>query len=79
MPFLSFEDHAILTLFETNIKKFIAEYVTGRSYVFIDEFQYAREGGKLLKYLYDLHHTKVIISGSSAIDLTVKAVRYYEK
>lgn len=74
--FLSFEDQQILSLFEKNIKDFAETYVEGKKYVFIDEFQYAKNGGKLLKYLYDLHHTKIIISGSSATDLTIKAIGY---
>ncbi|OGF22259.1 hypothetical protein A2Y83_04250, partial [Candidatus Falkowbacteria bacterium RBG_13_39_14] len=74
--FLSFEDQQILSLFEKNIKGFAETYVEGKRHVFIDEFQYAKNGGKLLKYLYDLHHTKIIISGSSATDLTIKAIRY---
>jgi len=74
--FLTFEDHEVLNLFEKNIKEFVNEYVTGKDYVFIDEFQYAKNGGRLLKFIYDTHHTKIIISGSSALDLTVKAAKY---
>jgi uncharacterized protein len=74
--FLTFEDQGVLSLFENNIKQFVATYVIGKDFVFIDEFQYAKNGGKLLKYIYDTHHTKIIISGSSAIDLTVKAIKY---
>ncbi|MEK7065249.1 MAG: ATP-binding protein [Patescibacteria group bacterium] len=74
--FLTFEDQDVLNLFEKNIKEFINLYIIGRDYVFIDEFQYAKNGGKLLKFIYDTHHTKIIISGSSALDLTVKAAKY---
>ncbi|MEK9183073.1 MAG: ATP-binding protein [Patescibacteria group bacterium] len=74
--FLTFEDQDTLNLFENSIKKFISVYVAGNDYVFIDEFQYAKNGGKLLKYIYDIHHTKIIISGSSALDLTVKAAKH---
>lgn len=74
--FLSFEDQQILSLFENNIENFAETYIEGKKYVFIDEFQYAKNGGKLLKYLYDLHHTKIIISGSSATDLTIKTIKY---
>ena len=74
--FLTFEDQGVLNLFENNIKEFIGVYAAGRDYVFIDEFQYAKNGGKLLKFIYDTHHTKIIISGSSALDLTVKAAKY---
>ncbi|MBU2081095.1 AAA family ATPase, partial [Patescibacteria group bacterium] len=74
--FLTFEDQQTLSLFEKNIKEFIQTYVVGKKYVFIDEFQYAQHGGKLLKYIYDTNHTKIIISGSSAIDLTIKAIKF---
>jgi len=74
--FLTFEDQDVLSLFDRDIKKFINTYVLGRDYLFIDEFQYSKSGGKLLKYIYDQHHVKIIISGSSAIDLTVKAVKF---
>ena len=74
--FLTFEDQGALSLFENNIKQFINTYVKGRDFVFIDEFQYAKTGGKLLKYIYDTERVKMIISGSSAIDLTVKAIKY---
>lgn len=74
--FLSFEDQQVLSLFEHNIKQFAETYVAGNKYVFIDEFQYAKHGGKLLKYLYDEDRIKIIISGSSAVDLTVRAVKF---
>ena len=74
--FLSFDDQDVLALFEHNIKQFAATYLTGHKYVFIDEFQYAKQGGKLLKYLHDNYQTKIIISGSSAVDLTVRAVKF---
>lgn len=74
--FLSFEDQSALELFEKNIKQFAQNYIVGKRYVFIDEFQYAKRGGKHLKYLYDAYSTKIIISGSSAVDLTVKAIKF---
>ena len=73
---VSFDDQAILTLFEKSPDDFIAAYVQGTSYLFIDEFQYAKSGGKILKYIADTQKIKIIISGSSAIDLTVQAVKY---
>ncbi len=75
--FLSFEDRQVLSLFENNIKQFAETYLVGNKFVFIDEFQYAKEGGKLLKYLYDAYpDVKMIISGSSVIDMTIKAIKY---
>ena len=69
--FITFEDRDILELFIQDIKSFIDLYVTGNSYLFIDEFQYAKQGGKQLKYIYDTCDAKIIISGSSAPDLSV--------
>lgn len=74
--FLSFEDRKILDMFERQTDEFIKQYVRRCRYLFIDEFQYAKNGGKILKYIFDLHHVKIFISGSSAIDLTVKAVKF---
>lgn len=74
--YLSFEDRELLALFDRDIKLFAKEYAKYK-YIFIDEFQYSQNGGKNLKYLYDLHpNFKFIISGSSAIDLTVKALKH---
>ncbi|MBI2644844.1 ATP-binding protein [Candidatus Uhrbacteria bacterium] len=72
---ISFEDRDTLSLFERDIKNFASIY--GKSkYLFIDEFQYASEGGKKLKYIYDQYQFKIIVTGSSSIDLTVQAVKY---
>ena len=72
--FMSFDDHEILRLFEENIKEF-AKLYEGKI-LFIDEFQYSKNGGKKLKYLYDLHNFKIIISGSSAPELTIQSLNY---
>ena len=74
--FISFDDIKALQMFEQDIETFIATYVKGKSHLFIDEFQYAKEGGKKLKYIYDSNEIKMFISGSSAIDLTIHAVKY---
>lgn len=74
--FVSFEDQKILNMFEKNIDDFIEIYVKNKKYLFIDEFQYSKNGGKKLKYIYDLHKIKIFISGSSAIDLTINALKF---
>jgi len=74
--YLSFEDRQALNLFNENIKDFHLLYLKGAKYLFIDEFQYAREGGKNLKYLYDTYKIKILISGSSSFDLTHQAIKY---
>ena len=73
---VSFDDQNILGLFEKSPDDFITAYVKGRKYLFIDEFQYAKHGGKILKYIFDTQKTKIIISGSSVADLTIHAIKY---
>jgi len=73
---VSFEDRNILKIFEKETDDFINIYIKGNKYLFIDEFQYAKNGGKILKYIFDTQKTKIIISGSSAVDLTIQAVKY---
>ena len=74
--FITFEDRDALALFDENIKNFAETYLKGNDFLFIDEFQYAKEGGKNLKYLFDNFDTKIIISGSSVIDLTIKVLKF---
>jgi uncharacterized protein len=74
--FISFEDREILELFIGDPKGFAEIHMKGFDYLFIDEFQYAKDGGKLLKFLYDQYDTKIIISGSSAPDLSVQSIKY---
>ena len=72
--YLSFEDRQLLELFETDLKAFEKLYIKPETnkYIFIDEFQYAAEGGKDLKYLFDFNPgKKIIISGSSSVDLSI--------
>ncbi len=74
--FITFEDQKILNLFEKNLDLFIQEYVIGNKYIFIDEFQYADNGGKNLKFIFDTQNIEIFITGSSAIDLTVRAFKF---
>lgn len=74
--FIDFEDRETLELFNEDIQSFIELYVKPYKYLFIDEFQYAKEGGKNLKYIYDHYSTKIIISGSSATALSIHGMKY---
>jgi len=74
--FLTFEDIELKILFEEDIKSFIALYIEPYEHIFIDEFQYAKMGGKHLKYIYDTTDKKIFISGSSAMELSINAVKY---
>lgn len=73
---VSFDDQSVLGLFEKDPDNFIAAYVKSKKYLFIDEFQYAKHGGKILKYIFDTQKIKIIISGSSVADLTIHAIKY---
>lgn len=76
--YLSFEDQKVLDLFQKDIDTFVKLYLhKDIDYLLIDEFQYAKLGGKKLKYIFDFHPgKKIIISGSSAIDITIQAVKH---
>ena len=74
--FLDFEDRETLELFDEDIKSFIDIYVKKYNYLFIDEFQYAKQGGKNLKYIYDNYKTKIVISGSSVSGLSIHSIKY---
>jgi predicted AAA+ superfamily ATPase len=75
--FISFEDVDILNLFNNDIKGFAEKYLKSIDLLCIDEFQYAKAGGKNLKYIFDEYkNKKIIISGSSAIDITIHAIKY---
>ncbi len=75
--FLSFEDIETKVLFEEDIESFIALHIDPYDHIFIDEFQYAKDGGKSLKYIYDIsENKKIFISGSSAMELSIQAIRH---
>jgi len=74
--FLDFEDRETLELFNEDVKSFVELYVKPYKYLFIDEFQYAEQGGKNLKYIYDNYKTKIIISGSSASGLSIHGIKF---
>ncbi len=75
--YISFEDPHMLQLFQEDIQAFAELYIKPYQLVCLDEFHYASEGGKLLKYIYDFYpDTKLIVSGSSALDITVKAIKF---
>lgn len=73
---VDFEDRDELDLFVNDIKTFAELHIQGQEYVFIDEFQYAPEGGKNLKYIYDNYPAKVFITGSSSTELSVQSIQY---
>src|SRR3989344_5450357 len=74
--FISFDDREILNLFDNDIKSFAEIYIINKDFLCIDEFQYSKEGGKNLKYLFDNYKTKIFISGSSVSELSLHSIRY---
>jgi len=74
--FLDFEDKRTLDLFNEDIDSFIEMYIKKYNYAFIDEFQYSKNGGKNLKYIYDNCATKIIISGSSVSELSIQSIKF---
>jgi len=74
---LSFDKQEDRQMFEENPDDFANSYIKKGYILFIDEFHHAKKGGEVLKYLYDTYNKpKIIISGSSSIDLTIKAVKH---
>jgi len=73
---ISFDDIKTLRLFEEDIDAFIEEHIKNYDIVFIDEVQYSKNSGQKLKYIYDNNWTKIIISGSSAAELSIQSVKY---
>ena len=74
--FLDFEDREKLDLFEDDLDSFIKLYIKNYNYLFIDEFQYARDGGKKLKYIFDTQKIKIFISGSSSSELSIQSIQH---
>ena len=75
--FLSFEDREVLELFTTDIKAFCERFIKPYKVTLIDEFQYAKQGGKNLKYIYDTFpKSKLFISGSSHAELAIHSLQF---
>lgn len=74
VKYITFEKPGALELFDA-IDDFI-EFYKNYQVIIIDEFQYAKEGGKNLKYLYDTTDIKLIISGSSSLEIIFHTSKY---
>jgi len=73
---ISFENQIVLNLFETDLENFIEKHIKGFDILFIDEVQYSKKSGKNLKYIYDSFDIKIILTGSSAIDISLNSIKY---
>ncbi len=71
--FISFEDDIEKEKFEKNPKAYIQYFLsndTKKHFFLLDEVQYIKHAGKLLKLVYDIiENIKIIITGSSTLDL----------
>lgn len=78
----SFENINILESFKQEreaILRFLLDEAgpEGKIFIFIDEFQYLKDGGKLLKLLFDIEpRLKFIITGSSSLELTSSTAKF---
>lgn len=67
--FITFEEKKALEIFNNDVENFKKIYVEPYDVVFIDEFQYGKDSGQKLKYLFDTSNTKFIVSGSSSLEI----------
>ena len=79
--FITFEDRDILEKFSLDpkayIKSFIGERKNERFYFLLDEFHYLKNGGQILKLLYDIfENIKFIITSSSSLELVGKTAKF---
>lgn len=78
---ITFENRKLLSQFEKNPVDFIKSYINKHEdktiYFMLDEFQYVKEGGQKLKLIYDtVENVKVIITGSSSLELKAEVGKY---
>jgi uncharacterized protein len=78
IKFISFEDRKTLAQFTASPAELAESYIaSGVKYLFIDEFQYAKQGGQKLKLIYDtFKNFKIIITGSSSLEIKAQAGKY---
>jgi predicted AAA+ superfamily ATPase len=78
---VTFEDRRKLQQFEADPVAFVNSYKSSPEpktlYLMIDEFQYAQNGGQKLKLVYDtVRNVKIIITGSSSLDIRAQVGKY---
>ncbi len=78
--YLTLEDEEVLNSLENNPKLFIERFLENekKTYLFLDEAQYSKKIGKILKLLYDLHkeRLKLVVTGSGSFDIKVEVGKY---
>lgn len=78
---ITFEDRMLLNQFDEDPIAFIKSYKSEKNqktfYLIIDEFQYSSGGGQKLKLIYDtVKNIKIIITGSSSLDIKAQVGKY---
>ncbi|MCX8056369.1 MAG: ATP-binding protein [Ignavibacteria bacterium] len=73
--YLLFDDPDIKNLFDRDIKKFEAQYLSKDKFLILDEIQSAEDAGRKLKYLVDTGY-KLWITSSSELILSEKVLSY---
>jgi len=78
---ITFEDRILLSQFDEDPIAFIESYRIEDNkktfYLMIDEFQYSKGGGQKLKLIYDtVENIKIIITGSSSLDIKAQVGKY---
>jgi predicted AAA+ superfamily ATPase len=75
---ITFEDRKILAQFSASPAELVESYIaSGVKYLFVDEFQYAKQGGQKLKLIYDTFKDfKIIITGSSSLEIKAQTGKY---
>jgi predicted AAA+ superfamily ATPase len=73
----SFDNQNLLREFKQNPDAFYERYMKGKKIVFLDEIQYVKKSGMILKYLFDTYKdVKIVVSGSSAPDIAIQSLKY---
>ncbi len=72
--YFTLEDPEVLRSFEEHPKEFVRRF---KGNIFLDEVQYARNAGRILKLIYDLFpDIKLFVSGSGSFDIKVPVMKY---
>ncbi len=77
--YFSFEDRNVLLQFEKDPVEFVKILLEKENiYIFLDEYQYAKDGGQKLKLIYDKFkdNVKIIIIGSNSLELESATSKY---
>jgi len=77
--YITLEDEDMLTAFEKNPKEFVKRFIREKkTFLFIDEAQYCKKTGKIIKFIFDLFSDKLklIVTGSGSFDINIEIGKY---